>query len=50
MFYIVIRIFLEANKNNHSVEYFKVSDYESVDACLRASEARFHNIITGRSM
>lgn len=45
MFYMVIRLFMAPNKNN-SVEIFSVSDYESVDACIRAAEARFHNIIT----
>lgn len=44
-FYMVYRIFLDPNKNN-SMEIFKVADYPSVDACLRAAEARFHNIIT----
>ena len=45
MFFIVIRLFLSPNKNN-SMELFYVSDYDSVDACVRAAEARFHNIIT----
>ena len=45
MFYMVVRIFRDPQDNN-SVQYFNVSDYESQDACLRAAEARFHNIIT----
>lgn len=45
MFYMVVRIF-HTNKDNHSVEYFREKDYESRRACLRAAEARFHNIIT----
>ena len=45
MFYMVVRIFIDSS-NHNSVEYFKVADYDSVDACLRAAEARFHNIIT----
>lgn len=45
MFYMVNRLFLTPGKNS-SVEIFAVSDYPSVDACIRAAEARFHNIIT----
>lgn len=44
-FYIVNRIFLNPSKNNSS-EIFNVSDYASVDACILAAEARFHNIVT----
>ena len=44
-FFMVHRIFLNPNKNN-SVEIFSVSDYASVDACVQAAEARFHNIIS----
>jgi hypothetical protein len=45
MFYMVVRIF-RTSQDNNSIQYFNVSDYESQDACLRAAEARFHNIIT----
>ena len=45
MFYMVVRIY-ETKQHNNSVQYFNVADYESQDACLRAAEARFHNIIT----
>jgi len=45
MFYMVIRVY-ENNQHNNSIQYFNVSDYPTQDACLRAAEARFHNIIT----
>ena len=45
MFYMVVRIF-RTSQDNNSIQYFNVADYESQDACLRAAEARFHNIIT----
>jgi len=45
MFYMVVRIF-RTTQDNNSIQYFNVSDYESQDACLRAAEVRFHNIIT----
>ena len=45
MFYLVNRLFMNPTKNN-SVEIFNVADYASVDECVRAAEARFHNIIT----
>lgn len=45
MFYMVIRVF-ETDRHNNSIEYFKAADYDSAIACLRAAEARFHNIIT----
>ena len=44
-FFMVQRIYLNPGKNN-SMEIFKVEDYPTVDACLMAAEARFHNIIT----
>ena len=45
MFYMVVRIFFNPQKNS-AVEIFNVSDYDSVEACAMAAEARFHNIIT----
>lgn len=45
MFFIVNRLFLTPAKNS-SMELFFVDDYDSVDACVRAAESRFHNIIT----
>lgn len=45
MFYMVVRIF-RTTQDNNSIQYFNVSDYESHDACIRAAEVRFHNIIT----
>lgn len=45
MFYMVVRIYRDA-QDNHSVQYFKEADYPDRGACLRAAEARFHNIIT----
>ena len=45
MFFMVIRVF-ETDTHNNSIQYFNVADYESVDACRMAAEARFHNIIT----
>ena len=45
MFYMVVRIYRDA-QDNHSVQYFKESDYPDRDACLRAAEARYHNVIT----
>ena len=45
MFYMVFRNYLDPNKGN-SMEMFKVSDYADVESCVRAAEARFHNIIT----
>ncbi len=45
MFFMVVRIYIDSQRHN-SVEYFVVSDYTSVDACILAAEARFHNIIT----
>lgn len=43
-FYMVVRVY-HNNKNNHSIEYFLLSDYDSVDALKQAAKARFHNII-----
>lgn len=45
MFYMVVRIFRTAQDNN-SIQYFNAADYPDQDACFRAAEARFHNIIT----
>ena len=45
MFFMVVRVYLDS-QNHNSIEYFKVADYADTDACLRAAEARFHNIIT----
>ena len=42
---MVIRVF-ETDRHNNSIEYFNAADYDSAIACLRAAEARFHNIIT----
>ena len=44
-FFMVHRVFMNPSKNN-SMEVFNVSDYPTVDACVMAAEARFHNIIT----
>ena len=42
---MVIRVF-ETDRHNNSIEYFNAADYDSSIACLRAAEARFHNVIT----
>ena len=44
MFFILFRLFLNPSKNS-SAEIFNVSDYASVDACLLAVKARFHNVV-----
>lgn len=47
IFYIVVRVFLRFDgSESHSTEYFKQEDYASIDELLRATRARYHNIIS----
>ncbi len=45
MFYQVLRVFQKLGAWNHSMQYFHLADYTSVDACLLAATARYHNIL-----
>lgn len=44
MFIQIIRVYF-TNQENHSVQYFKLADYASVDAMMQAATARYHNIL-----
>ena len=44
MFVMLLRVFFDTTKH-HSVEYFMLDDYDSMDALLDAARVRFHRVI-----